>query len=188
MMSIQPKNKRGSMPKFSEEEDQLLIKLVNELPENSWKQISTTLKTKTAKQCRDRWRNYANPILKHGDWSIEEEIIILQKYEEIGSKWSQMMEFLPNRSSNEIRYRWVRMTNNTEENNQLILAEKLSLQVLSQETSAMKNEPKFMEMNINPFAQEDRVLYPYQDQMLEFDDFDAFGHEDFLKIFGFSAC
>lgn len=111
------KSKCGPVSKFSTEEDTLLIQLVNSLPEDSWQEISTHFSGKTPKQCRNRWCNYVNPILKHGDWDTYEELVILQKYEEYGPKWAAISACLPNRSPNDIRYHWIQLTGGDSDQN-----------------------------------------------------------------------
>lgn len=120
------KRRPGRASIFTEEEDEQINSLVARLPENSWQTISDILGTKTAKQCRDRWVNYINPSLKHDCWTIDEEILLLELFEEFGSSWSTIDRLMPNRSRNDIRYKWMKLTKNDERNNQLVLAEKIS--------------------------------------------------------------
>lgn len=119
--------KNGPAPKFSPEEDHLLVKLVELFSPDSWKLIAEQFENKTAKQCRDRWINYANPKLRHGNWDLEEDVLILSKFKELGPKWSQMGILLPDRSSNDIRYRWIKLTGDNKEINDEILEEKRKL-------------------------------------------------------------
>lgn len=178
------KRKRGSPPKFTHEDDELLIKLVKDMPGCSWSSIASHMNNKTPKQCRDRWNNYANPDLKHGNWTIDEEIILLQNFNNIGLKWSEMMKFLPRRSSNEIRYQWLKLTNGEEDLNQLMLAEKLSLQALQAEPTS---DPTIIEDASNEIKAEDPFIFEFSNQILEFNDFDAFDADDLFMIFGFQS-
>lgn len=107
--------KRGPIPKFTDEDDCKLVSLVHSFPPNSWKEIAKQFQDKTAKQCRDRWNNYANPQLKHGDWDPAEDSLIIQKVNELGSAWSTISAHFINRSPNDVRYRWVQLTKGDKE-------------------------------------------------------------------------
>lgn len=177
------KRKRGSPPKFTCYDDEMLIKLVREMPGCSWVSIASCMKNKTPKQCRDRWNNYANPDLKHGKWTTEEEIILLQKYNDIGPKWSEMMKCLPGRSSNDIRYQWLKLTNGEDELNQIILAEKLSLQTVQAEPIL---DPIIIE-DSKESKEKEPSIFEFCNPILELNDFDAFNADDLFLIFGFSS-
>lgn len=102
--------KCGAQPKFSETEDKKLKDLVGRFGTGSWNQIATYFKDKSPKQCRDRWRNYADPRLRHDPWSREEDELLMRKYAEIGSRWTTMVAYFDNRSANDIRYRYMKIT------------------------------------------------------------------------------
>ena len=101
------KKRRGN---FSPEEDQLLSQLVLLNGEKSWKKIATLIKTKSARQCRDRWKNYLNPELVQDDFTPEEDQLLLKKFEEYGSQWQKILHFFPKRSLNNVRNRYKRLS------------------------------------------------------------------------------
>lgn len=103
------KRKCGAQTRFSAEDDEKLINLVHILGITSWRSIASNFENKTPKQCRDRWNNYANPGLNHGDWKQSEDQLILSKYEEFGAKWLKIATFLKCRSPNDTRYRWLKL-------------------------------------------------------------------------------
>lgn len=92
--------------KFSYEEDQRLLCLVNEYGAKKWRRIAEMMPGRTAKQCRDRYCDYLNPEYFNGQWTKEEDEILCQKYKELGPRWTQIALFLRNRSANSIRNRW----------------------------------------------------------------------------------
>ena len=92
--------------KFSFEEDQKLIDLVNKFGSNSWVIISEEMKSRNPRQCRERYNNYLKPELSNECWSFEEDVILVNKYSLYGSHWSRISKFLPKRSENSIRNRW----------------------------------------------------------------------------------
>jgi hypothetical protein len=91
--------------KFSVEEDELLAYLVRELGTKGWKYIAQLMRTRNARQCRDRWNNYLNPALRMGGWTKEEDELLLKKYALFGSKWSKIAKHFKRRSDLSIRNR-----------------------------------------------------------------------------------
>ena len=68
-------------------EDEYLLQLIEVLQPKKWthiaKELNTALyngqKIKTPKQCRERWHNHLNPDLKKGNWTLDEDIYILEQ-------------------------------------------------------------------------------------------------------------
>jgi len=93
--------------KFSDEEDQLLKSLVLEHGTKNWNKISSLMKTRNSRQCRDRWRNYINPDLNKNPFSRDEDSKILEKYNIYGPKWNKIAVHLNDRSSNAVKNRFL---------------------------------------------------------------------------------
>jgi hypothetical protein len=95
--------------KFTSDEDRMLIQLVNECGSNDWRRVSQLIVTRNARQCRERWSNYLNPALRSGEWTPEEDAMLLAKYDVFGSKWNKIAQFFENRSDLSLRNRWHRL-------------------------------------------------------------------------------
>lgn len=92
--------------KFTIEEDERLRELVNKYGARRWRTIAQYMPGRSAKQCRDRYCDYLNPNYFNGEWSPEEDRLLLEKYREIGSQWSKMTQFFENRNANNLKNRW----------------------------------------------------------------------------------
>ena len=106
--TVQHKNK------FTDEEDIKLKYFVHMYGSNNWELIATALGTKNERQCRERWRNYLNPRLTTNPWTVEEDMQLVQKYAQYGSKWKRIASEMPGRSVNSVRNRWKLLLKNTE--------------------------------------------------------------------------
>jgi hypothetical protein len=92
--------------KFTPEEDERLLEIVRENGTKDWILISYLLGTRNPRQCRERYKNYLDPSLRHCEWTPEEDALLMQKYLEFGAKWNKIGRFFTNRSDNALRNRW----------------------------------------------------------------------------------
>lgn len=90
---------------WTEEEDHKLIVLAGENPKN-WGHVAKGIEGRTAKQCRERYHNHLDPSIKKGDWTPQEDRIIMEKQKELGNKWAQIAQFLAGRTENSVKIRW----------------------------------------------------------------------------------
>ena len=91
---------------FTPDEDQKLRSIVNTVGENDWHLICKFMAGRTARQCRDRWREYLMPSLKLTEWTPEEDSILIEKINECGKKWSIICMSLKGRSETAAKNRW----------------------------------------------------------------------------------
>lgn len=92
--------------KFSPEEDEKLRSLVEKMGSKKWEIIAKDMPGRTGRQCRDRYQNYLIPGFFNGQWSKQEDDLLLKKFIEYGSQWSKITPFFKNRSANALKNRW----------------------------------------------------------------------------------
>ncbi|CAN8277384.1 unnamed protein product [Cochlearia groenlandica] len=89
------------------EEDKKLITYIHDHGEGGWRDIPQKAGLKRCgKSCRLRWTNYLKPEIKRGEFSSEEEQIIIMLHASRGNKWSVIARHLPRRTDNEIKNYW----------------------------------------------------------------------------------
>ncbi|CAK9161598.1 unnamed protein product [Ilex paraguariensis] len=95
---------RGS---WSDEEDNKLRAYIQKYGHWNWRQLPKFAGlSRCGKSCRLRWMNYLRPGVKRGNYSKEEEHMIMKLHEELGNKWSAIAAHLPGRTDNEIKNFW----------------------------------------------------------------------------------
>jgi hypothetical protein len=94
--------------KFTTTEDAYLRDVVERFGTNDWILVANQMPLRNPRQCRERWTNYLCPTIANDDWTAEEDELLEQKFAELGTKWKVITEFFPARSTNNIKYRWLR--------------------------------------------------------------------------------
>jgi hypothetical protein len=91
---------------FTADEDALLCRVMQDLPFTRWIDIASQLPGRSARQCRDRWMNYLSPANKNEAWTTAEDDLLLEKVNELGSRWSLISKYFNGRSENNVKNRW----------------------------------------------------------------------------------
>ncbi|RHZ00267.1 hypothetical protein DYB35_001559 [Aphanomyces astaci] len=80
---------------WAADEDDLLIQLVQASTTVSWGELSKSIDGRTAKQCRERWKNHLDPSINKGSYSSEEDMLLTAAYAELGNRWTQIADRMP---------------------------------------------------------------------------------------------
>lgn len=97
------KNQKRKRHPFTPDEDKKLRELVDRYGEQNWSIISCQMANRTVRQCRDRWTNSLCENVIKGEWTAEEDALLLQLFNEQGSRWKSMEKFFPGRAQYDIR-------------------------------------------------------------------------------------
>ncbi|RMY02080.1 hypothetical protein D0866_15694, partial [Hortaea werneckii] len=101
--TVMPQHKRGP---WSQTEDQYLLHLVNLHGAHNWVRISSTIQTRSPKQCRERYHQNLKPNLNHDPITPEEGLLIEQMVADMGKRWAEIARRLRGRSDNAVKNWW----------------------------------------------------------------------------------
>ena len=100
---IMTPHKRGP---WSPGEDSYLLQLVHTQGAHNWVRISHLIRTRSPKQCRERFHQNLKPTLNHEPITPEEGILIERLVTEMGKRWAEIARRLDGRSDNAVKNWW----------------------------------------------------------------------------------
>lgn len=87
-------------------EDMMLLEWVKQNGDLDWTSCSCYIPGRSSKQCRVRWKNSLDPAINKSKWTPEEDFIIFKIFNQLGSSWSIIKNYLPGRTENSIKNRF----------------------------------------------------------------------------------
>jgi hypothetical protein len=82
-----------------------LVIIVSRFKNVTWASVASIMRTRNARQCRERYNNYLAPGLRRDEWTEDEDQLLLKKHAELGPKWNQISKFFDRRSDIALRNR-----------------------------------------------------------------------------------
>ena len=83
----------------------MLCELVARFGEDNWKLVSMCMRSRSVRQCRERWRNYLSPRVVNAPWTVAEDFLLESKFREFGPKWKTIAAFFPMRTDIQVKNR-----------------------------------------------------------------------------------
>ncbi|XP_066395346.1 myb-related protein 306-like [Miscanthus floridulus] len=92
---------------WTPEEDLVLVSYIQEHGPGNWRAVpARTGLMRCSKSCRLRWTNYLRPGIKRGNFTEQEEKLIIHLQALLGNRWAAIASYLPERTDNDIKNYW----------------------------------------------------------------------------------
>nr|CAD1825215.1 unnamed protein product [Ananas comosus var. bracteatus] len=92
---------------WTPEEDLMLVSYIQEHGPGNWRAVPTnTGLMRCSKSCRLRWTNYLRPGIRRGNFTDQEEKLIIHLQALLGNRWAAIASYLPERTDNDIKNYW----------------------------------------------------------------------------------
>ncbi|XP_074578187.1 transcription factor MYB96-like [Curcuma longa] len=92
---------------WTPEEDLVLVSYIQQHGPGNWRYVPTnTGLLRCSKSCRLRWTNYLRPGIKRGNFTDQEEKLIVHLQALLGNRWAAIASYLPERTDNDIKNYW----------------------------------------------------------------------------------
>ena len=91
---------------WTSEEDKLLLEWISQNGAKNWTKVAQCVPGRSGKQCREHWNNSLNSEIVKGNWSSEEDFLIMKFYDKFQGSWKKMIPIFKSRTENSIKNRF----------------------------------------------------------------------------------
>ena len=148
---------------WSEQEDKLLMEWVKKNGAKNWTKCSEYVYGRSGKQCREHWNNSLNPTLIKGNWTSEEDFLIMYFYKKYNGSWKKIINLFEGRTENSIKNRFFsqlrKIAGENMDSNEKQLSSKIRLQTLLNYYEKATLDAKESYLSENPQKEEDLNKY-----------------------------
>ena len=177
---MMPVKKAHPKVKFTAEDDKKLRDLVEQYGTSDWNLISQKMGTRNSRQCRERWENYLSSSVNRSPFTPEEDLLLLQKYQELGAKWVNISKSFNNRTDISVKSRWMVLKRRN------ITMENLKTAVANAQKQEPEQEIKEMIQDHQERSEEVDKVINRLSEIAELDDADGWG-TGFTQDYWFNA-
>ena len=105
---LKKKSSKGTLIKgpWTSEEDKLLLDWISKNGVKNWTKCAQFIPGRSGKQCREHWNNSLNSEIVKGNWSSEEDFLIMKFYQKFNGSWKKMIPIFKSRTENSIKNRF----------------------------------------------------------------------------------
>lgn len=103
---VPAKKRSGRKKTYTEEEEELLVRLVTQFGEGNWAAIAAHMPGKNRKQLRERYMYFLKRGQRDEKFTEEEDNYIMETIRREGRMWSKMASALPGKNSLMIKNRY----------------------------------------------------------------------------------
>lgn len=90
---------------WTKDEDERLLQAVAQFGTDDWSQVRQGVRSRTVKQCKDRYKLKLDPAIVTAPWTRAEDMELLQLSREHGRSWTKIAKHLTGRTENAVKAR-----------------------------------------------------------------------------------
>lgn len=91
---------------WTKEEDDKLLHNIEIFGTENWLAVANSMPTANIFQCKQQYYNHLDPLISHEPFTIEEDVLIIKKVNELGKNWIDISKFLPGKTPARIKHHY----------------------------------------------------------------------------------